>query len=180
MLTRAQKEEQVADLHEKFSRATSVVVAEYRGLSVKAAEKLRSALREQGPGQCEYRVTKNSLLRRAAEGSDVAVVMEQFRGPTAIAIAYGDPIGMAKVLVDYSKQNEIFQIRGGVLDGRAIDRAEIATLATLPGLDELRGKLVGLLQAPAGKLARLLMEPGGQLARIVEARRAALEAGGSD
>lgn len=174
MLTRAQKEEQVAELQEKFSRATSVVVAEYRGLTVQASEQLRRALRAEGAGEYEYRVTKNSLLRRAAEGSDVAAVIDHFRGPTAIAISYGDPVRMAKVLVDYAKQNEIFQIRGGVLEGRAIGKGDIATLATLPGLDELRGKLVGLLQAPAGQLARLLAAPGAQLARAIEARRAKL------
>ena len=175
MLTRAQKEEQVAELQGKFARATSVVVAEYRGLTVQASEKLRRQLRAEGPGQYEYRVTKNSLLRRAAEGSDVSSVIEHFRGPTAIAIAYGDPVRMAKILVDYAKQNEIFQIRGGVLEGRAIAKAEIATLATLPSLDELRGKLAGLLLAPAGKLVRLLVAPAGQLARLIEARRKQLE-----
>jgi large subunit ribosomal protein L10 len=179
MLTRAQKEEQVADLRERFGRATSVVVAEYRGLSVQASERLRKQLRAEGPGQYEYRVTKNSLLRRAAEGSDVAVVIDHFKGPTAVAIAYGDPVRLAKILVDYAKQNEIFQIRGGMLDGRALARADIATLATLPSLDELRGQLVGLLQAPAAKLARLMAAPGAQLARLMEARRKQLEEAGA-
>lgn len=179
MLTRAQKEEQVADLRERFGRATSVVVAEYRGLSVQASEKLRRQLRAEGPGQYEYRVTKNSLLRRAAEGNDVALVTGHFKGPTAVAIAYGDPVRLAKILVDYAKQNEIFQIRGGMLDGRALDKADIATLATLPSLDELRGKLVGLLQAPAANLARILAAPGAQLARLMEARRKQLEESGA-
>lgn len=179
MLTRSQKEEQVAELRERFGRATSVLVAEYRGLSVQASERLRKQLRAEGPGQYEYRVTKNSLLRRAAEGNDVAVVIDHFKGPTAVAISYGDPVRMAKILVDYAKQNEIFQIRGGMLDGRALGQAEIATLATLPSLDELRGKLVGLLQAPAANLARLLAAPGAQLARLVEARRKQLEEAGA-
>lgn len=179
MLTRAQKEEQVAELQEKFRRATSVVVAEYRGLGVQASEKLRKQLRAEGAGTYEYRVTKNSLLRRAAEGSDVACIVGHFKGPTAIAISYDDPIGLAKILVDYAKQHEIFQIRGGMLEGRAIAKAEIATLATLPGLDELRGKLVGLLQAPAGQLVRILAAPGSQLARLVEARRKQLEEAGA-
>jgi large subunit ribosomal protein L10 len=179
MLTRAQKEEQVAELHEKFARATSVVVAEYRGLSVQASEKLRKQFRAEGAGQYEYRVTKNSLLRRAAEGSDVAAVIDHFKGPTAVAISYGDPVRMAKILVDYAKQNEIFQIRGGVLDGKAIQKADIATLATLPNLDQLRGTLVGLLQAPAQQLVRLLAAPGAQLARVVEARRKLLEETGA-
>lgn len=179
MLTRVQKEEQVAELQDKFRRATSVVVAEYRGLGVQASEKLRKQLRAEGAGQYEYRVTKNSLLRRAAEGSDVAAVIPHFKGPTAVAIAYGDPVRMAKILVDYAKQNEVFQIRAGVLEGRAIAKAEIATLATLPSLDELRGKLVGLLQAPASQLVRMLAAPAGQLARVIEARRKQLEESGA-
>ena len=86
---------------------------------------------------------------------------------------------MAKILVDYAKQNEVFQIRAGVLEGRAIAKAEIATLATLPSLDELRGKLVGLLQAPASQLVRMLAAPAGQLARVIEARRKQLEESGA-
>lgn len=179
MLTRAKKEEQVAELRAKFQRATSVVVAEYRGLSVQASEKLRKQFRAEGVGQYEYRVTKNSLLRRAVEGSDVASMTEHFRGPTAIAIAYGDPVRMAKILVDYSKQNEIFQIRGGVLEGRPIAKADISMLATLPSMDALRSILVGLLQAPAGQLVRLLAAPGAQLARLIEARRKQLEEAGA-
>ena len=179
MLTRAQKEEQVADLRERFGRATSVVVAEYRGLSVQASEQLRRQLRAEGAGQYEYRVTKNSLLRRAAEGNDVSVVIDHFKGPTAVAISYGDPVRLAKILVDYAKQHEIFQIRGGMLDGRALAKADIATLATLPSLDELRGRLVGLLQAPAANVARILAAPGAQLARLMEARRKQLEEAGA-
>jgi large subunit ribosomal protein L10 len=177
VLTYAQKQEQVARLKDKFTRATSVIVADYRGLNVEAVNKLRSRIRQDGQGDYEYYVTKNTLLRRATEGSDVAVLNEHFQGPTAVAFAYGDPVGLAKCLVDYAKEHEAFELRAGFMEGRAIDRAEIATLATLPSLDELRGKLVGLLQAPAQKIAAVLAAPGGQLARVVEARRQNLEGG---
>lgn len=177
MLTFAQKQDQVAELKDKFSRATSVIVADYRGLDVDAVNRLRSRLRTDGQGAYEYQVTKNTLLRRAVEGSDVAVLQEHFQGPTAIAISYGDPVGLAKCLVDYAKEHEAFELRAGYMEGRAIGRAEIATLATLPSLDELRGKLVGLLQAPAQKIAAVLVAPGAQLARVVEARRSSLEGG---
>ena len=103
---------------------------------------------------------------------------DRFKGPTAVAISYGDPAALAKVLVDYSKANKVFELKGAFLDGRCLAEEEIATLATLPSLLELRAQLVGLLQAPAGKLVRLLAEPGGQLARLVEARRGALEDAG--
>ncbi len=175
MLTKAQKQEQVAELKDKLGRATSIFVADYRGVSVQEINELRSKIRE--GEECEYQVTKNSLLKRAVDGTDAAVLTEHFQGPTAIAISFGDPVTLAKVLVDYEKDKEPFELKGGFLDGKALDTGEIATLATLPSLDQLRGKLVGLLQAPATKLVRLLNEPGSQLARLVEARRSSLEGG---
>jgi large subunit ribosomal protein L10 len=178
MLSRAQKEEQVADLQGRFRRATSVFVADYRGLTVENANQLRSKLRATAGGAVDYRVAKNSILRRAAADSQVDVLSDRFSGPTAIAISYGDPAAVAKILIDYEKEHEVFQLKGAVLDGRALDQREIAQLATLPSLDELRGKLVGLLQAPASKLARLLKEPGAQLARVIEARGKNLESAG--
>lgn len=177
MLTYAQKQEQVVQLKDKFSRATTVIVADYRGLDVDAVNKLRSRLRTDGQGAYEYQVTKNTLLRRAVEGSDVAPLTEYFQGPTAVAFSFGDPVGLAKVLVDYSKEHQSFELRGGFMEGRSIGSEEIATLATLPSLDELRGKLIGVLQAPAQKIAAVLAAPGGQLARVIEARRAELEGG---
>lgn len=178
MLTRAQKEHQVAELRDKFARAKSVFVADYRGLDVAQVNELRGRLREQGQGDYEYRVTKNTLLRRASEGSGVAQVVGHFNGPTAIALSYGDPVGLAKVLVDYAKRHKAFELRGGLLEGRPIGEGEIATLATLPGLDELRARLAGLVNAPARKLATLMVTPGQQLARVVDARRTSLEESG--
>lgn len=175
MLTREQKRETVATLSEKFSRATSVFVADYRGLAVEEVNDLRGQLRTATEGDCEYRVARNSLLRLACEGSDVEVLKEHFVGPTAIAISYGEPVSMAKVLVKYEKDHEVFEIKGGILEGKALERADMAKLATLPTLQALRGQLAGLLLAPAGKLARLLKEPGGQLARLLEARQGSLE-----
>ncbi len=125
---------------------------------------------KEGGGDYEYRVGKNSVLRRAAADSDVAHVIDRFEGPTAVAISYGDAVGLAKILVDFAKEYEVFELKAGVLDGSAIEPEEIGTLATLPPLDELRGRLIGVIQASAGKLARLVSEPGAQLARVVAAR----------
>jgi large subunit ribosomal protein L10 len=169
-LTRAQKEQQVAELKERFGRATCVYVADYRGIDVKSVNQLRSRIHKEGGGDYEYRVTKNSVLRRAAAGSDVANVAGLFEGPTAVAISYGDAVGLAKILVEFAEEYEVFELKTGVLEGRAIEPEEIGTLATLPSLDELRGRLIGLIQAPAVKLARLISEPGAQLARVVAAR----------
>jgi len=174
MLTRRQKEEQVAELHDKFDRATSVFVADYRGLGVLQMERLRGGLRQAEASDSEFRVAKNSILRLASEGSRVAELKEHFTGTTSIAMSFGDPVALAKTLVDYAKDNEAFELRSAMLDGEILGQAEISKLATLPSLDELRGKIVGWLQAPASKLARLLKEPGGQLARVVAARKSAL------
>lgn len=174
MLSRAQKTEQITDLKDKFERATSVIVADYRGIDVPAVNELRSKLRG---GDFEYRVAKNTLLRLACQGTGVEVIREHFEGPTAIAISFGDPAGLAKTLVDYAKDHEAFEIRAGMVDGKALDRAEVGTLATLPSLDELRGKLIGLLNAPATKIAGVLQAPAGQMARVIAARRDSLEGG---
>jgi large subunit ribosomal protein L10 len=178
MLTRQQKEEQVAELHDRFERATSVFVADYSGLSVIQLEALRSGLRKAKGSESEFRVAKNSVLRLACEGGPAEGLKEHFTGTTSIAMSFGEPVALAKTLVDYAKENEAFEIRIGLLDGQVLEPKEISNLATLPSLDELRGKIVGLLQAPAGKLARLLNEPAGQMARIIAARRAALDEGG--
>jgi len=178
VLTRAQKEEQIAEFKEKFERANSFYIADYRGLDVPAVNELRSKIYIEGGGDYEYRVLKNSVLRRAVEGLDASEVAEHFNGPTVVALSYGDPIGLAKILSDFAKTHEVFELKGGVLDGKAVSTAEIATIATLPTLDELRGKMVGLIQAPAAKLARLMNEPAAQLARVLEARHKSLEEAG--
>ena len=179
MLTFAQKKEAVAELHGKFERAKSVIVADYRGLGVEALNALRAKLRAEGRGDYEYRVVKNSVLRRAVQGSAVEPLQEHVQGPTAVAISFGDPVGLARTLVNYAKEHPAFEVKGGVLDGRAIDSREIATLASLPSLEELRARLVGLLQAPAQKIAVVLQAPGAQLARLASARQKQLKEGAS-
>jgi large subunit ribosomal protein L10 len=179
VLTRAQKEEQVAELNEKFSQAKSIYVADYRGLQVQEADELRSRIRTEGAGEFEYRVAKNTILKRASSGSKVEGIVSHFEGPTAIALSYGDPIGLAKILSEFSKSYEAFEIKGGIVDGEIVDPRQIAELSKLPSLDTLRGGIIGLLSAPATKLVRLLVEPSAQLARLVEARRAQIEADGA-
>jgi len=172
VLTRTQKEAQVAELNEKFSRAKSVYVADYRGLTVGQADQLRERIRKEGAGDYEYRVAKNSILKRATAELQLASLKGHFAGPTAIAISFGDPVGLAKILSDFAKEHEVFELKGGVVDGELIDASQIAALAKLPSMDALRGTIIGLVLAPATKLVRLIKEPGAQLARLVEARRA--------
>lgn len=170
MLTRAQKEDQVTDLRDKFKRASCVYLADYSGLDVQAANELRRQIHAVGGGDFEYRVTKNCVLRLAAGDTPMENIASHFQGPIAIALSFGDPVGLAKVLADFAKDHEVFGLKVGVLEGDAIGAAEIEKLATLPSLDQLRGMIIGLIQAPATKLARLLGEPGGQLARVLAAR----------
>jgi large subunit ribosomal protein L10 len=178
MLTRAEKVDAVAELKAKFARANSVIVAHYRGLDVASVDKLRAKLRADGHDKYEYQVVKNSLLRIAAEGSGAAVLQPHFKGPTAVALSYADPVKLAKTLVEYAKENDKFALQGGMLAGKAIDSQEIATLATLPSLEVLRAQLVGLLQAPARKILGVLQAPGAQIARLASARSQKLEEAG--
>ncbi|MCH2174019.1 50S ribosomal protein L10 [Myxococcota bacterium] len=171
MLLKAQKIEQVETLKEKFSRANSVYVADYRGLDVQSVNELRRQIHKEGGEDYEYRVVKNSVLRRAADGSEFEAMTDHFNGPTVIALSYGDPVGLAKILSTFSEDHEAFELKGAVLDGSSVTPTEIGVLATLPSLEELRGKIVGLLQAPGTKLVRLLGTPGEQLARLTDARR---------
>ena len=128
MLTRAQKEEQVAELKEKFSRATCVYLADYRGVDVQSVNELRRRIRREGNGEFEYRVAKNRLLRRASEDSEVASIVDHFSGPTALALSYGDPVGLARILVDFAKSQESFELKAGVVEGaRARGAPEDAT-----------------------------------------------------
>jgi len=115
-----------------------------------------------------YRVTKNRLARRALEGTPFANLAPLFTGPTAIAFSR-DPVAAAKAAVEYANRNNKLTVIGGGLSGQALDAAAIKALASLPSLDELRGKLIGLLNAPATKLATLLQAPAGQLARVMAA-----------
>jgi len=170
LLTRAQKQEKVAELREKLGRATSVYLADYRGVTVQAVNQLRRRIRREGAGAFAYEVVKNTLLERAAADTPAAALVDQLRGPTVVAISFGDPIGLARILVGFAKDVGVFKLKAGVLAGRRLGTSEIAELATLPPLDDLRAKLVGLLLAPATKLARLVSEPGAQLARALAAR----------
>lgn len=176
MLTFAQKQEAVLELRERFTRANSLVIADYRGLSVQAVDALRAALHDRGGADFEYRVVKNSVMRRAVQGQGFEALAEHVQGPTALALCYGDPVGMAKALIDFVKDNEAFELRGGMVSGKPVALADIEALAKLPGLEEVRGTLVGLLSAPARGLAALLQAPGAQIARLASARSSALSA----
>jgi large subunit ribosomal protein L10 len=168
---RAKKQELTAILHRDLSETVCVVVTHQTGLSVAEVTQLRRQMRSAG---ASYRVTKNRLVLRALEGTPFAELAPLFTGPTAIAFSK-DPVAAAKAAVEYANRNAKLTIVGGGLSGQPLDQAGIRALAVLPSLDELRGRIIGLLNAPATKLAMLLQTPGGQLARVIAAHA---EAGG--
>jgi len=158
---RAEKREVVTALHDAIAKTGVVVVAHYAGLSVAAMTKLRSEMRGAG-GQ--VKVAKNRLVRLALEGTDAKDIADLLKGPTCVAFS-DDPVAAPKVAVKFAKANEKFVILGGAMGAQVLDAKAVSSLASLPSLDELRSKLIGLIQAPASKIARTLNEPGAQLAR---------------
>ncbi len=171
-MDRTQKEQMINELHSKMSAATIAIIAEYKGLDVATATDIRKKCRE---NSVEYKVVKNTLAKRAAQGTSVEKIADSFKGPVVLVLGQ-DPVTPAKVLTEFAKgKEEKFQLKVAVVEGQAIDAKGIENLAKMPGIQELRGMLAGMLNAPASKLARLIGTPGSQLARAVDARREQLE-----
>jgi len=162
---RAQKRKLVESLQQDLVGAACVVVTHQVGVNVAEATQLRQQVRNAG---AIFRVTKNRLAKRALSGTPFELLIPLFRGPTAIAFSR-DSVAAPKVVVQYANRNDKLTIIGGGLAGRQMDAAGIRELASLPSLNELRGKLIGLLQAPAGRIARVLQAPAGQVARVFAA-----------
>jgi large subunit ribosomal protein L10 len=159
---KAKKAEVVEDLNQVFANAGSVVVAHYSGMTVAQMSDLRTRMREQG---ASFRVAKNRLAVRALKGTPIEGIAHLFKGPTGIAVS-DDPVAASKVAAAYAKDNEKLVILGGSVGTTALDAAGVKALATLPSLDELRGKIVGLIVAPATKIAQVVQAPASQLARV--------------
>jgi len=164
-MDRAQKAETVEALKSVFAKAGVMVVGHYSGLTVADLTVLRSRLRKEGGA---LKVVKNRLVKLAIDGTPKAAAADLFMGPTAIAYS-ADPIAAAKVAVAYAKEKERFVVLGGLFGDQLLDKQGVQALATLPSLDELRGQLIGLVQAPATKIAGVLAAPAGQLARVLNA-----------
>ncbi|MEJ0060946.1 MAG: 50S ribosomal protein L10 [Terricaulis sp.] len=164
-MDRAEKAEAVEALKGVFSKAGVVVLGHYAGLSVAEMTVLRSRLRSAG---AELKVVKNRLAKIALEGAPQAAGAHLFTGPVAIAFS-ADPVAATKVAVAYAKEKEQFVLLGALLGNQVLDQKGVQALATLPSLDELRGKIVGLINAPATKIAGVLQAPAGQLARVIGA-----------
>ena len=170
-MDRAAKSEVVSTLGQVFRATKVVVVAHYSGLTVAQMQNLRRQMKQAG---AKVKVAKNRLAKIALEGSDVASIASLLKGPALIAFS-GDPIAAPKVAVDFAKTNENFIILGGAMGTTALDPNGVKALAALPSLDELRAKIVGLIQAPATKIAQVVNAPAAKLARVVGAYAAKIE-----
>ncbi|MGB0785716.1 MAG: 50S ribosomal protein L10 [Alphaproteobacteria bacterium] len=164
-MDRIQKEEMVAELKEAFEGSEIVVVSKQSGLSVAEAQTLRRAMRAEG---ATLKVAKNRLVKIAVQDTSMEGLSEFMTGTTAIS--YGtDPVAPAKVLADFAKENDKIEILGAVMGDKVLSAAEVNALAKLPSLDQLRSKIIGVIQAPATKVAGVVQAPAGQLARVFAA-----------
>lgn len=147
------KKEITEDIHEKFSRSSIVILTDYKGLDVASLTELRRKLREAG---VEYKVAKNTLLRRASEDTDVAPLRDRFTGPSAVAISYTDPVAPAKVLTDFAKSNEKLEIRSAVMQGKVLELSDIKALSALPSRDVLLAQVLSVMNAVPTSFVRVL------------------------
>ena len=171
------KERVVAELTERLRSTETLLVADYRGLTMPQIDELRSKLIEHG---ARFAVVKNTLTRRAAEAAGSDTLLALLEGPTAIAFleSDGDPVAVAKALVDAARETRVLDIRGGMLEGRPIEAAEIESLAKLPPLDVLRGQVLATVIAPLTGIVALFTAPLQDLYGLIDARIEQLEAQG--
>jgi large subunit ribosomal protein L10 len=161
-VNRSEKAEAIVELTRTFKDANLVVITRQSGLTVQEVTDLRRKIRAAG---ASYKVAKNRLTLRALDGTNFSALAPLFKGPTAIAYSK-DPVAAAKVVAAFAKTNEKLTIVGGALGENVLGVEGVQALAVLPSLDELRGKIIGLIQAPATKIAGVLAAPAGQLARV--------------
>lgn len=172
-MDRTQKEKLVTSLQHALSDTACVVITHQTGMTVEEVTDLRRQMRAAG---ASFKVTKNRLARRAFAGTKFEQLSPMFTGPTAIAFSR-DPVAAAKVAVEFANRNEKLRIVGGGLNEQQLDVAGVRSLATLPSLDELRAKILGMLQTPATRIAAVLQAPGAQIARVLGAYAKQAEAG---
>ena len=172
-MNRTEKQQLVDELHEELVASPHAVLVDFRGLSVPAATEFRKRVRAAGS---RYRVVKNSLALRAAKGTALERLESKLGGTTGIAYSGDDPVALAKILVDFAKDHPALSLKGGVVSGsQVLDAEGVKALSAMPGLAELRARLLGLLMAPAIELVRLIGTPATQLARVIKAHQDKLE-----
>jgi large subunit ribosomal protein L10 len=167
------KKEIVKDLHEKFARSKVVIITDYKGLDVATINDLRRRLRAH---EIEYKVVKNSLLVRAAEETDVALIKDRFKGPSAVALSYDDPIAPAKVLTKFLDEYSQLEIKSGVMEGKVLDLDAIKKISTLPSREELLGQFLSAANGVATGFVRVLNAVPVQLLNVIQAIKEQKEA----
>jgi large subunit ribosomal protein L10 len=165
-MNRTEKQQLIEATNEKFKGSDIALVVHNKGLTVAEMNVLRAKMREAG---AQFKVTKNRLTKIAAKDSGLEGIIDLLKGPTIIATSK-DPVSVAKGLVDFAKTNEKLVIIGGAFGAQKLDIKAVETLAKLPSLNELRAKIVGILQTPATRIACVLQAPGGQVARVISAK----------
>lgn len=175
-MKRAEKITTVEQLADTFRQTPNVVLTDYKGMTANQANELRRRIRSVGG---TYHVLQNRLARRASEGTAVGMIQGHLRGTCGLAGHVSDPVGLAKAVAEFAKENPQLKMVAAVVDGRDVVEGEIGVkaLSTMPGLPELRAQLLALINTPATMLVRLLQTPGAQVARAVDARREKLEGG---
>jgi large subunit ribosomal protein L10 len=176
-MDKKQKERVVADLVERLRTTETLIVADYRGLTMPQVDALRTELLTHG---ARFQVVKNTLTRRAAEAAGADHLLTLLEGPTAIAFldSDGDPAAVAKALRAAARETQVIEVRGGVMQGRPVTADEITTLATLPSLDVLRGQVVGAIAAPLSTVVGIFNAPLRDLVGVLQARIDQLQAEG--
>jgi large subunit ribosomal protein L10 len=161
-----EKKKITEDLRDRFSRSAIVVVADYKGLDVASMNELRRQLREE---KVEFQVVKNTLLARASENTDVALIRDYFKGPSAVALSYEDPVAPAKVLTQFAASNEKLEIKVGVLNGKLLDTHAISALSKLPSKEVLLAQFLAALNAVPTSFVRTIAEIPRRLLNVLTA-----------
>ncbi len=168
-----EKKRIVEDLHEKFSKSKVVILTDYKGLDVDSINDLRRKLRE---SQIQYQVVKNSLLIRASKDTDVELIKDNFKGPSAIALSFEDPVSPAKVLTKFADENEKLEIKVGVMNGKVLDISAIKALSALPSREVLIGQLLSVMNGVPTGFVRALVDIQRRLLNVIVAIKEQKEA----
>ena len=160
MMNKDQKKQYIEEMTAHFDKSEAVIVTHYQGLSVSKLDDLRKKMREHG---VKFKITKNKITKLALEKTKCKDISNLFTGPTAVAMSK-DAIISAKILTNFSKENENLKILGGIMGNDILDVAGVQNVATLPTLDEARAKIVGILRTPAQKIASILLAPASKIA----------------
>jgi large subunit ribosomal protein L10 len=178
VMNRTQKQTEVEHLRQEFTQIPHAILVDFTGLTVPSATEFRRRIRKSG---CGYRVVKNTLARRAIQGTPLERIGDRFSGTTGVAYSREDPVALAKVLVEFNKENPALVVKAGLLAGsQLLDANGVRELSIMPALPEMRARLLGVLQAPMAQLVRLLGAPAMQLARVIKKHQEKLEDGTGD